>query len=558
MAKGGAKKEYSLEDIKVEEDFASELAKYEKREAARLSKGRIERLDDEKAIVSVPGEKMEGFLNKEELEGTSYKVGDEIPVIIIGRARSGAPQISYKRAVRREKLQEYIKKLGDNYKETIVEGKVIRRNKGGFVVECETEFGKLEFFMPKYEAAFKDDAKTDGKAVKALIINVKPDEDSVVISRKRLFAAESAGKRENIEKLLAQTGILKGVVKKITTFGMFVDIDGTEGLVHYTEISHKGPVNPAKLYKEGDSVEVKVVSYDKEKHRLALSIRATQDDPWSEVQSSLEVGDAIKVVVSNIEPYGVFVDLGNDIEGFLHISEISWNKNIQSPDEFLKVGQEIDVEVIEIDTKARKLRVSLKKLLDKPFHKFQKTHKEGDVLSGEVVSLTDFGAFVKIGEVDGLLHNEDAFWDRAHKCKDQMKLGDKVQVKVAKIDAQKERISLSRKGLIDSPASEFAKTHNLDDEVVGKVRDVKDFGVFITLEGGQDALIRNEELAPLKKDEIKVGDEIKGVLSLIDAANNRIRVSITKSERKKERANLKQYNESSNDKMTLGDMIKSR
>ena len=138
--------------------------------------------------------------------------------------------------------------------------------------------------------------------------------------------------------MLKQEGALEGTIKKITSFGMFVDVEGVEGLVHYTEISHKGPVNPSKIYKEGDKVSVKILSYDKDKRRLALSIKNTIEDPWKEVENELEVGDAIKVIVSNIEPYGVFVDLGNDIEGFLHISEISWNKNIQNPEEFLKTG----------------------------------------------------------------------------------------------------------------------------------------------------------------------------------------------------------------------------
>lgn len=230
--------------------------------------------------------------------------------------------------------------------------------------------------MPKFTAAFKEGSKIEGKKIKACIINVKPEEDSIVISRKRLFELENTVRKDAVENLLKENGTLEGKVKKITSFGMFVDVNGVEGLVHYTEISYKGPVNPSKLYKEDDIVPIKVLNYDKDKRRLALSIKATAEDPWREVENELEVGDAIKVTVSNIEPYGVFVDLGNDIEGFLHISEISWNKNIQNPEEFLKVGQEIDVEVIEIDSKDRRLRVSLKKLLDKPFEQFAKNTKK--------------------------------------------------------------------------------------------------------------------------------------------------------------------------------------
>lgn len=542
--------------VEGEEDFASMLDKHEKKENTKVSEGKIVRIDEDRVIIAVPGEKNEGFVGIDEIKDSKgnllFKENDTLPIVIIGK-RNEQPIVSYKKAIKKEKLKEYIKSLGENYKDKVVEGIVTKKNKGGYVVECEG----LEFFMPKFAAAFKEGAKTEGKKIKACIINVKPEEESVVISRKRLFELENTIKKDTINNLLAQKGNLQGKVKKITSFGMFVDVQGIEGLVHYTEISHKGPINPSKFYKEGDEVFVKVLCYDNDKKRLALSIKATTEDPWQEIEKELEVGDAIKVMVSNIEPYGVFVDLGNDIEGFLHISEISWNKNIQNPEQFLKEGQEIDVEVIEINTQERRLRVSLKKLLDKPFDEFAKTHKEGDILKGVIATLTDFGAFVKLGNIDGLLHNEDAYWNK-ERCKDLMKVGEEVEVKIAKIDKEKERISLTRRGLIASPVQEFAKKYPLDSQVVGVIRDIKDFGVFIKINNEIDALIRNEDLAPLKKENLKVDDEVVGVISLIDADNNRIRVSVKRLEKQKEKESVKNFNEGMNDKMTLGDIIKNQ
>ncbi|PKT75922.1 30S ribosomal protein S1 [Helicobacter winghamensis] len=548
-----------LEKIIIDdnEDFAAMFEQFEKKESTRVSEGNIVAIENNQVVIAVPGEKKEGIVALDEILDAQgnllFKVGDTLPIVITGR-RNEQPIVSYKKAIRKEKVRQYIQSLGDDYKDKIVEGVVVRRNKGGYVVES----GDIEFFMPKFTAAFKEGSKIEGKKIKACIINVKPEEDSIVISRKRLFELENTVRKDAVENLLKENGTLEGKVKKITSFGMFVDVNGVEGLVHYTEISYKGPVNPSKLYKEDDIVPIKVLNYDKDKRRLALSIKATAEDPWREVENELEVGDAIKVTVSNIEPYGVFVDLGNDIEGFLHISEISWNKNIQNPEEFLKVGQEIDVEVIEIDSKDRRLRVSLKKLLDKPFEQFAKKHKEGEVLKGVVATLTDFGAFVKLDGIDGLLHNEDAYWNKNEKCKDLMKIGESVEVKIAKIDRQKERVSLTRKGLIASPVDEFAKKYSIDDAVIGTVKDVKDFGVFIKIDDEMDALIRNEDLPPLKKEEIKIGDKINGVISLIDAQNNRIRVSVRRLERQKEKANLKSFNDNASDKMTLGDIIKDQ
>ncbi|MGP1449879.1 MAG: 30S ribosomal protein S1 [Wolinella sp.] len=545
---------FNNEPLSEEEDFASMLESFERGESETITEGTIVTIEGDMVMVDV-GEKNEGRINISEIQDEAgnlkYKVGDKLPIIITG-SRNERPMISHQKALKREKLKERIAAFGDNYQDVVISGVITKRNRGGYVIEADG----LEYFMPKFMSALKDDPKNIGKNVRACIVNIKPEDDTIVVSRKRFFELDGKNRKEGAAKLLSATEPLEGTVRKITSFGMFVEVDGVEGLVHYTEISYKGPVNPSKLYKEGDKVTVKAISYDEDKKRLSLSIKATSDDPWREIENELEVGDAINVTISNVEPYGAFVDLGNDIEGFLHVSEISWDKNIKHPGEYLKSGQEVDVEVIEIDTRKRRLRVSLKKLLEKPFDQFMKAHREGDIIKGNVATLTDFGAFIRIGAVDGLLHNEDAFWEKNGKCKDAMKEGDEIEVKIVKIDKDKERVSLSRKNLIASPAEDFAKNHQIDDNVKGKIRDIKDFGVFINLDSGIDALIRTEDLAPLKKEELKIGDEIEGVISLIDKENNKVRVSVRRLERKKERENVRAFN--SDDKMTLGDILKDQ
>ena len=346
------------------------------------------------------------------------------------------------------------------------------------------------------------------------------------------------------------------MVKKITTYGMFVDVGGVDGLVHYSEISYKGPVNPGSIYKEGDKVLVRVIKYDNEKKHLSLSIKAATPDPWEEIKDGLEVGDTIKVTVSNIEPYGAFVDLGNDIEGFLHISEISWDKNIKNPKDHISEGEELDVEVIEIDANDRRLRVSLKNLLKKPFDEFKAKFKEGDVTKGVVTSVTNFGAFVRIGAVEGLLHNEDASWDRNDKCKDLFKIGDEIEVKIIKIDANEQKISLSQKDLKQSPVQAYAKKFNVGDIVTGKIRDIKDFGVFVELGDNVDALIRKEDLGNVSAESLNINDNIEAAIAFIDEKKNRIRLSIRRLARQKEREVLNEIN--SDDKVTLGDIIKEQ
>ena len=536
------------------DDFAAMLEESFKK-TEEDSDGIIVDIKGDEVFVNV-GRKSEGILNISEIQDENgelkFKVGDTIKVVITGSTRSGKPIVSHKKALRKEKVKAYI----DSYNEEnqdVFDVKIIGKNKGGFVAQNSDG---IEFFLPRSQGGFRDANAVVGKSFKVKVLKIDKDEQSIIVSRKKLLDEDRRKKREAISAVAENTDVIEGVVKKITTYGMFVDIGGVDGLVHYSEISYKGPVNPGSIYKEGDKVFVKVIKYDNEKKHLSLSIKAAMPDPWDEIKDGLEVGDTIKVTVSNIEPYGAFVDLGNDIEGFLHISEISWDKNIKNPKDHISEGEELDVEVIEIDAKDRRLRVSLKNLLKKPFDEFKAKFKEGDVTKGVVTSVTNFGAFVKIGAVEGLLHNEDASWDRNDKCKDLFKVGDEVEVKIIKIDSNEQKISLSQKDLKQSPVQAFAKKFNVGDIVTGKIRDIKDFGVFVELGDNVDALILKEDLGNVSAESLNINDNIEAAIAFIDEKKNRIRLSVRRLARQKEREVLNEIN--SDDKVTLGDIIKEQ
>lgn len=540
-----------------EENFAEMFeASLKEQESTRITEGEIVEFQEEENRVLVGiGEKLEGILSLDEIrneEGeTIFALGDKITVMVTGYYNE-RPKISYKKVREQEKTLAFIKEHGDNFEELVVEGVITKKNRGGYIVDSDG----VAFFLPRSLAAFKDSDDVIGRKIKAQVIKIDPSDNSIVLSRRKLFNEERKKKKEIIDALMEDNKIVEGTIKKITSYGMFVDVGGVDGLVHYNEISYKGPVNPSKLYKEGDVVTVKAISYDKEKRHLSLSIKAVQPDPWAEVESELDEGDTITVTVSNLEPYGVFVDLGNDIEGFLHISEITWDKNIKHPKDYLTVGQEIDVEVIEINSETHKLRVSYKRLLPKPFDEFVKKHSEGDVVTGVITSLTDFGAFVKIDGVEGLLHNQDATWEKNVKCKDIYKVGDSVEVKIVKINDLEQKISLNRKLLEESPIEKYALNHKTNEVITGTIRDIKDFGVFVSIENGVDALIRNEDLFPLKVEELEAGQEIEAVIAVIDTARDRIRLSVKKLERIKEQAQMDEFNDDSSN--SLGDLIKDQ
>ena len=538
----------------TDEDFATLLEESFKKESnGSLCEGEIVNIKDNEVLVDVH-KKSDGVMDISEITANDgslkYKIGDKIEVLITG-SRGGRPIVSHKKALAKSKVADFIAKYDENA-ENVFEVKIASKNKGGYVAYDENG---VEFFIPRSQMR----EANVGTLTKVKVIKVDAEENSIVASKRRMSDASRKERKEALEQIAARTGeVVTGVIKKITSYGMFVDVGGADGLVHYKEISYKGPINPASLYKEGDSVDVKIISYDKDKKHLSLSIKAAQPDPWSEIKEGLSVGDAIRVTVSNIEPYGAFVDLGNDVEGFLHISEISWDKNISNPKDFIKEGESIDVEVIEINHDTRRLRVSLKNLLAKPFDEFKAEHKVGDILKGEIVSTTEFGAFVKIPTkssfVEGLLHNEDASWDRGKRCKDFLKVGEKIEVKLIKIDNKAGKISLSLKELQDSPIADFASKHKVGDKVTGNIKDVKDFGAFVELVGGVEALIRKEDAT----DELSVGASIEAAIADIDKSKARIRLSQKKLRVQKEREALDKFNAASDDKITIGDIIKEQ
>jgi len=546
-----------IEDIDLGEDFDFEQMlneSFENAENNSVVDGVIVEISGDRVLVDV-GQKIEGQINISEITingEVQYKATETLKVMLMGN-RGERPNISHKKVLQKEKFDAFVEKHGEDVEEVTIEGKIISvKQRGGFIIEDEEG---CEYFMPMAQSYLKAHGAV-GKKVKAKVLKVNAAQNSIIVSRKKLIEESKALKDNKVAEILEQNEPVNGIIKKITSYGMFVDLGGIDGLVNYNEISYKGPVNPANYYNEGDEVTVVVLSYDKTKQHLSLSIKAALANPWEEIKDELEVGDTITVTVSNFESYGAFVDLGNDIEGLLHISEISWNKNVKNPKELLTLGEEVNVEVIELDVDKKRLRVSLKNLQEKPFSKFTKDHKVGDVITGNIATLTDFGAFVTVGEVDGLLHNEEASWESNAKCKTLFKKGDEVEVKIIKIDREKENISLSIKEIADSPAKKFQDAHKIGDIVKGAVKDSKDFGIFIKLEDNLDGLIRNEDFGPLEDEEVKNGDEIEAVVVNIDTKRNRVRLSVKRLEQQQEREVLKAVNDDS--AMTLGDLLKDQ
>jgi small subunit ribosomal protein S1 len=555
------------------ENFADMLDNFignSEKEINQVIEGEIVEIRDnaeEKTVLIGIGEKMEPYISLSEIQDkdgkTLFAKGDKIKVVIVSK-KGGNIRVSYTKYLEQEATRKYIEEKGvENIEGEVINGSIKSTSKKGYTIE---QNGVL-FFMPHTQAFLLKRGETVGnrrlqsdKKVRAKVIKVDADKNLIIVSRKRFIQNEIKKRQEFIGIALEKPSIQARIIA-ITKEKLIVDVEGMmKGYISAEEISHRGKVNPFRTNRVRDVIEAKVLNYDEKERVFNMSIKAITVDPWLEIQEQIESGDIIEVTVSNIESYGAFVDIGNDAEGFLHVSEIAWEKKISHPKDFLTVGDSIEVEVVEVDPEAHRLRVSRKRLLPKPFDLFKQNYKRGQVVTGKVTNLTDFGAFVRIGEVEGLLRNSDLNWTLGSKCKDELKIGDEIEVKIFDIDMEREKISLSRKALLETPIQEFAKTNKVGDIVKGVIRDVKEFGAFVTIGENVDALIRTEDMTPQNKEEFAKGVEVEGMIITLDTRRDRIRLSIRRLERAKEQQLLKEINAENDDtrNSTLGDLLKDK
>ncbi|WP_456479113.1 S1 RNA-binding domain-containing protein [Nautilia sp.] len=381
-------------------------------------------------------------------------------------------------------------KVGD-----VIEFKIEKLIKGGFVGYVDGQ----EIFLPKSLSGLKEDESVVGKTVKAYVKEFK--QNSVVVDRKAYL-------NDIKEKLESRADeIINAVVTKVKPKGLVIDIDGISGFVPKEEIFYK-KIDHRQYISEGDEVQVKLI----DPVRRIFSIKKTLPNPWEEVKE-LNIGDVVKVTVSHITDYGAFVDLGNGVEGFLHISEINW-EGIND----LTLGDEIEVEIVEINPEEEKLRVSRKNLLTKPAVIFAEKYNVGDVVEGIITKFINVGAFVEIDGISTLLPNKFASFKKGEKANEIFNIGDKLEFKIITISPEENKVIISRKDAMPNPYDAFAKNHQIGDEVEGTVKYITDFGMFIDL-GDIEALVRKEDY----EKEYEVGDDFKG--KIIEINGERVKLA---------------------------------
>ena len=400
-------------------------------------------------IVINAGLKSEGIIPKNQFLDSNgeleIKIGDTVEVILDVVEDGYGETILSREKAKRTKVWSELEEIQNT--QEIIQGKVCGKVKGGFTVELMN----VKAFLPGSLVDIRPNKEVDyieGKTLDFKIIKMDKLRNNIVLSRKAVLLDQTCSPDEVANKY-TEGKVVSGFIKNLTDYGAFIDLGGIDGLLHITDISWKRINHPSEILKIGDEIEVKVLKYDSEKNRVSLGMKQLQDDPWDRVKDVLELNNKYTGKVTNIAEYGVFVDLGENIEGLIRTAELNWtNKNV-NPNKVVSLGDEIEVKVIEIDDEKRRVSLSLKQCLENPWKIFEDNHSKGDIIKSQIKSITDFGIFVGLdGGIDGLIHITDiSKTDDQEEAIRKFKKGDEVESIILSVDSDRERVSLGIKQL---------------------------------------------------------------------------------------------------------------
>ncbi|MCZ6500690.1 MAG: 30S ribosomal protein S1 [Gammaproteobacteria bacterium] len=443
----------------------------------------------------------------------------------------------------------------------IVTGVITGRVKGGFTVEIEF----VRAFLPGSLVDIRpvrDPSYLEGKPLEFKVIKLDQKRNNVVVSRRAVVEQEFSAEREEMLKNLQDGNVVKGVVKNLTEYGAFVDLGGIDGLLHITDMAWKRVKNPSEVVEVGQEVDVKILKFDRERMRVSLGMKQLGDDPWRDLARRYPPQTRLFGKVTNVADYGCFVEIEAGVEGLVHVSEMDWtNKNV-SPAKVVHIGQEVEVQVLEIDEERRRISLGIKQCQPNPWAEFCSSHNKGDRVQGQIKSITDFGIFIGLdGGIDGLVHLSDISWDiPGEEAVRNYKKGDDLEAVILSIDPERERISLGIKQMDKDPFSSYLAENPKGTIVSGTVSEVDARGAVIALADGVDGYLRASELSRDRVEDartvLKPGQEIEARFTGLDRKSRRIALSVKAKEVREEAEAVQQYRTESSSGTSLGDLLK--
>src|SRR6266403_2048116 len=516
------------------EDFGQLLDQFEQ-EQSTLQEGEVVRGTvigiSERGVVIDFGYKSEGIVNQNEFMENgqlTVKPGDEVDVLVKNmETGEGFPLLSRADAVRLRAWDDLEKAFEEGVP---VKGKVIERIKGGVRVDIDG----IAAFLPGSQVDVRPVRNLDslrGREIEAKVIKLNRKRSNVVLSRKAVIEQENVGRKDETLGGIEEDIIVEGQIKNLTDYGAFVDLGGVDGLLHVTDMSWGRLQNPGELFKVGDTIQVKVLRFDRERERVSLGYKQLLPDPWETIEERFPPGSRLNGKVARVTDYGAFIELEPGVEGLVHVSEMSWSKRVKHPSKIVNAGDTVEVEVLGVDPKARRISLGMKQVQDNPWKTLGDRYAVGARVHGRVRNLTDFGAFIEIEDgVDGLVHVSDISWSRRVKHPGELlKKGQQVDAVITGIDPENRRMSLSIKELEPNAWNDFVASHNPGDVVKGKIARFASFGAFVELGDNLEGLCHISELSDDRvekpEDAVQLGQEMEFRILRIDAENKKIGLS---------------------------------
>jgi len=489
--------------------------------------GRIIEIQPQVVLVDI-GYKSEGAIPISEFEDEDIEVGNDIEVLLERLENDeGMVVLSKEKAAHKQNWDKIAKVFHDG---GLVKGKVKAVVKGGLMVNVG-----VEAFLPGSQIDIippKDLTEYVGNIYEFKIVKINDERKNVVLSRREVIEAERTEQRQAFLKDVNVGDAVDGIVKNITDFGAFVDLQGMDGLLHITDMSWGRVNHPSEMLTIAQTIKVQILEVDKEKERVSLGLKQLTPNPWEDIEKRFPVGDHVKGKITKLVPYGAFVEVAEGVEGLIHVSELSWTKRITRPSDVLELGQDVEAVVLGINIEEQKISLGVRQLEPNPWENVESRFPIGSQIKGEVRNLTPYGAFIELEDgIDGMVHVSDLSWTRKiNHPSEMLKKGDELQAVVLEIDKESQRISLGLKQLETDPWEEIGKRFNVGDAVKGTVAKIAAFGAFIQLEDDVDGLVHisqlSEEHVTKVKEVVNIGDEVEARVIKVDKAERRIGLSI--------------------------------
>jgi small subunit ribosomal protein S1 len=546
------------------EMFEESLVNQDLRRGAVIT-GTVVDIQPDSVIINA-GLKSEGVVPIEQFRtadgGLEVDVGDEIEVSLEAVEDGfGETRLSREKA-KRDQVWRRLEEAFEN--EEIVKGVISGKVKGGFTVDIED----IRAFLPGSLVdvrPVRDPAYLEGKELEFKVIKLDKLRNNVVVSRRAVVETEFSAEREALLKSLQEGMIVKGIVKNLTDYGVFVDLGGIDGLLHITDMAWKRVKHPSEIVNVGDEIDVKVLKFDRERSRVSLGMKQLGQDPWADLARRYPANTRLFGKVTNIADYGCFVEIEEGVEGLVHVSEMDWtNKNV-NPSKVVHVGQEVEVMVLDIDEERRRISLGIKQCYPNPWDEFGATHNKGDHVRGTIKSITDFGIFIGLeGDIDGLVHLSDISWNEpGEQAVRNYSKGEEIEAIVLSVDPERERISLGIKQLEKDPFSNFVAEHGKGSIVKGVVKEVDAKAAIIDLGDGVDGTLRASEISRDRIEDartiLNAGDEVEAKFMGVDRKSRAIMLSIKAKDSDDEAAMMQDYGSESAEATTnLGDVLKQQ